>query len=206
MVPGIRELFRKAARVTDIALGACFHEPHLDLCGRRFAPENSTGCFTDPDGNAYISYFRYLRDVNFDLTSEDEEQHLKLFRGKFAVHDNPIFSPKAVYHSMVCMGAKLIDMELFFRAQRDTDPYAEAFQLIGSGFYVAPALEMFDQMAEVVEALTGAEQDSDIDVICEFTASLAKFKIVGDDQEEEDDAPEEVPEDENETEQVAEEE
>ena len=34
----------------------------------------------------------------------------------------------------------------------------------------------------------------------EFAAGLARFKIDGDDQEEEEDAPEETPEDENETE------
>ena len=124
-------------------MGTRFHEPHLDLCGRRFAPENSNNCFTDPDGNAYVAYFRYLRDVNYDITAEDEEEHLKLFSGKFAVHDNPVFSPKAVCHSVVCMGERLIDMELFFRAQRESDPYSAAFQLIGSGFYVAPSLEMF---------------------------------------------------------------
>ena len=64
---------------------------------------------------------------------------------------------------------------------------------------------MFQQMTELAEQFAGAEQDSDIDVLCEFATGLAKFKIDGDDQEEED-PPEEVPEDENETEQIAEDE
>ena len=58
---------------------------------------------------------------------------------------------------------------------------------------------MFEQICEVTEALAGAEVDSDVDVLGEFAAGLARFKIEGDDQEEED-APEEVPEDENEVE------
>ncbi|KAH0574574.1 hypothetical protein SS50377_24532 [Spironucleus salmonicida] len=166
----IQQIFNGVFEITDFQVCSQFLKPHLDLRGNQFGiqKQDMTEVF-DPDFNSFMGYFRYQQNVNVDFNQIEIDQHQQVFENSLLVHDYPCFTTRVQGVSQVIFNDKLFEIERFVRKQHGKvdlyeDPFLKSFQLVASGFYIAPNNQVFDEIFERFSGVGHSVEVADVKV------------------------------------------